>query len=127
MHRDMVRKEYLFLAISGLLIVGLMSGYFFAAKVDNSQVVKISGFNYEVSHVGVTYKVVFQGDVVNPGLGIVKDVKILIHWKEMDNIKHVGSLYIGDIPGQGSEKFSITFECEYMLLIKSASPTLEWS
>jgi hypothetical protein len=46
MHIDMVRKVRLFLAISGIVIIGLMSGYFFAAKVDNSQVVKVSSFNY---------------------------------------------------------------------------------
>lgn len=123
----MDRKPILYLTISGIVLVGVMSGYFFAARVDNTPVVKISGFIYEISQTGTIYKVVFQGDVINPSLRNIQGVRVIIHWIEMGNTKHIDSINIGNIPAASSKKFLISYECEYMLIVKSASPTLEWS
>jgi len=123
----MDRRLILYITISGVVLVGIMSGYYFAAILDDSPVVKISGFNYELSQVGTTYRVVFQGSVVNPGLRKIENVRVIIHWQEMGNTKHIDSINIGNVPAESSETFMISHECEYMLIVKSVSPTLEWS
>ena len=123
----MDKKPSLYLGISVIVLVGLLSGYLLGAKVDKGKIVRISDFTFTVSQQGAYYTAIFQGDLVNPGLGVVRGVKVIIHWTEMNNQKHVNSLNIGDLAGQETQHFKIEFQCEYMLLIKSVSPTLEWS
>jgi len=118
-------RKYLILALA--MGMALVTGYRFASKTDRRPVPTISDFSKEVTQLGSTYKVIFRGSVVNPLDIDIYDVNVTVHWSEAGNVRHESTKFVGDVSGGGSVGFEVSYECEWMLLVQSASCTLEFS
>jgi len=108
------------------VFVALVSGYFFASKVYKDISPEISGFNYEVNQHGSTFEAHFGGTFSNPRDKMLHNVTVLVFWNEAGNEKHVESLILGNVPGKSSIEFDIVYECDYLLVIQSVSPTFSF-
>ena len=118
-------RKLVILAIAMGMAVG--TGYIFASRTDRRPIPTISDFTMEIIYSGGFYEVVFRGAVVNPLNVNIYDVCVTVHWSEMGNIRHADSTNIGDVSLGGSVDFEISYKANYMLIVQSASPTLEFS
>lgn len=108
------------------VFVALVSGYFFASKVNKDISPEISGFNYEVNQHGSTFEAHFKGTFSNPRDKMLHNVTVLIFWNEADKDKHIESLSLGNVPGKSTIEFDIVYERDYLLVIQSVSPTFSF-
>ena len=118
---DMNNKFTAFLTIA--VFVALVSGFFFVSKVHKDISPEIIGFNYEVNQHGSSFEAHFRGTFSNPRNDMLHNVTVLVFWNEADNEKHIESLSLGNVPRKISIEFDIVYERDYLLVIKSVSPT----
>lgn len=84
---------------------------------------QISGFNYELNQHGSTFEAHFKGTFTNPREKMIHNVTVLVFWNEAGDKEHLESLSLGSIPRKSSIEFDIVYKRDYLLVIKSVSPS----
>ena len=105
------------------LFITLASGYFFTSKVNKEITPEINGFDYEVTQDASACEAHFKGTFTNPRDKMVNNVTIFVYWNEADGEEHIESMNLGNVPGKSNVEFDIVYERDYLIVIKSASPT----